>query len=89
VEKVVGGVNWDGFHRAGTVRNTVVVKMILAHGLVIEAQKPASEAKTFVERIAEDGYLDPLTGQFRPLQSILLVEVARPEQSGKPWFSEN
>jgi hypothetical protein len=82
-------VNWDRFHRAETVKNTVVIKIILADGLAIEVQMPASEARDFAERIARDGYLDPVSGQFHSPQSILRVEVAPPEQFGEGWFSEN
>jgi hypothetical protein len=89
VENVVGGVNWDRFHRAEAVKNTVVIKIVLTNGLAIEVQMPASEARDFAERIAKDRYLDPVSGQFHPPLSILRIEVAPPEQFGEGWFSEN
>jgi len=71
------------------VDKSVIIKISLTNGLAIEVQKPASEAKSFVEQVSTKGYLDPITGRFHPPESILRVEVAPPEQFGEGWFSEN
>ncbi len=72
-----------------SVSPTVVIKIILTNGLAIEIEKSAGEAKSFAERVATDGYFDPVTGKFHPPRSILRVEVAPPRQFGEGRFSEN
>jgi hypothetical protein len=71
------------------VSHTVVIKVILATGLTIEIEKLVNEAKSFAEHVASEGYLNPVSGQFHPPQSILRVEVAPPGQFGEGVFSEN
>ncbi len=68
---------------------TVVIKIILANRPAIEVEKTTGEAKSLAEQVAADGYLDPVTGNLHPPESILRVEVAPSEQFGEGWFGEN
>lgn len=71
------------------MNQAAVITIVLTNGLAIEIEKSAAETRGFVERVAKDGYLDPVTTEFHPPQSILRVEVAPSEQFGEGWFSEN
>jgi hypothetical protein len=71
------------------VDRSVDIKIVLTNGLTSGIEKSVGEARSFAERIAMDRYLDLVTGQFHPPQSILRVEVAPPEQIGEGRFSEN
>jgi hypothetical protein len=69
--------------------NTVIIKITMTDGKLFEIEKPVAAANALTEQITATGYLDPVSGQFYPHETVLSIEIAAPEQHGEGWFSDN
>ena len=69
--------------------NTVIIKITMTDGKLFEIEKPVAAANALTEQITATGYLDPVSGQFYPHETVLSIEIAAPEQFGEGWFSDN